>query len=233
MTNKGDHGANGDLGSVFGAVYDGRMWGPSPDGDRAYFSGTGSREPDLILPYLYSVRGFLLGFGMVAGRKPEVVDLGCGDFTVGSRLVETCARYVACDVVAPLIEENRRRFSHSNVEFLVLDATRQKLPRADVVLIRQVLQHLSNEQISQVLARLPGRFGYAVVTEHLPAEPDFTPNLDMPTGPGTRLVQASGVVPTAPPFSLGVEDTAVLCNPSYHGSKVRTWLYKLRTAGSP
>jgi hypothetical protein len=42
----------------------------------------------------------------LANSKLSAFDLECGDFMVGSQLRELCDRFVACDVVASLIERN-------------------------------------------------------------------------------------------------------------------------------
>jgi hypothetical protein len=80
------------------------------------------------------------------------VDLGCGDFNVGSQLRPYCSEYVACDIVQSLIERNKLKFADRGVEFRALDMASDPLPAGDVVFIRQVLQHMSN---AQILALLP------------------------------------------------------------------------------
>jgi len=44
------------------------------------------------------------------------------------------------------------------------------LPAADLYLVRQVLQHLSNEEIAKVIANL-GNARRVLISEHLPAHP--------------------------------------------------------------
>ena len=74
------------------------------------------------------------------------------------------------------------------------------LPPADLCLIRQVFQHLSNQQIAEVLAKL-GVFSHVIVTEHYPAQlRGCVPNLDKPPGPDTRLLDGSAVFLDQPPF---------------------------------
>lgn len=86
--------------------------------------------------------------------KPDVVDLGCGDFKVGSQLRPWCGRYTACDVVPDLIAFNRTAFTQLDVDFRVLDMVEDPLPAGDVVFVRQVLQHLSNAAISKAIAKI-------------------------------------------------------------------------------
>jgi SAM-dependent methyltransferase len=217
-----------NLSDLFGQIYRDSLWGTSPDTGETFYSGHGSHDPMLVMPYLYSVRGFLHGFHLHNGRRPDVLDIGCGDFTIGARLADLANWYLACDVVAQLIDRNRKRFRRDGLEFLVLDATRSAPPDADITVIRQVLQHLSNEQIAAILERLPEHCSYLVVTEEVPGKKDFVPNLDMLPGPGVRAEHGSGVVLTAKPFSLAVVEEVVLCDVPFGESRIRTSLYKLR-----
>jgi hypothetical protein len=63
--------------------------------------------------------------------------------------------FTGIDVVPELIEYNQQRFGARNVRFLCIDAaTANALPVADLITIRQVLQHLSNQQITHILSLL-------------------------------------------------------------------------------
>jgi len=193
---------------IFTQIYNEGAWGSPSDQERRFSSGSGSRDEAVVTAYVEAVRPILASFD----RKPDVVDLGCGDFSVGSKLRSLCNRYIACDIVAPLIEENRARFAESDVEFRVLDASVDELPPGDVVFIRQVLQHLSNRQIKDCLANISGRYRFLILTDHLPISDAFRPNLDKPTGPGTRLSLNSGVEITRPPFNFEVRSQKRLCD---------------------
>ena len=213
---------------VFSQIYESGSWGGSGD---EYFSGPGSRDPRIVSPYVESVRAFADSFE----NKLDAVDLGCGDFSVGARIRSAFAAYRAYDVVAAVIEQNKREYQDLDTEFGCIDIVTQPLPHGDVLMLRQVLQHLSNAQIAKVVPKLT-HYRFLIVTEHLPGRRDFPPNLDMPMGAGVRLDgekqgsgQASGVVLTAPPFSLPVTSERVLCeieDPYNPGTVIRTTLYE-------
>lgn len=188
-----------------------------------YCSGIGSREPGIVGPYVEEVRSWL---GRLP-KRPTVVDLGCGDFHVGAQIRSACGRYVACDCVPALIDHNRCRWTDLDVEFRVHDATSAPCPEADVVFIRQVIQHLSNDLIHKVLQGIVGRCQWVVVTEHVPAGA-FPPNIDKPLGPDVRLSVGSGVVVTEPPFSLRSLDAEIICDIDFEGSRITTVAYRLR-----
>lgn len=200
--------------SVYRDNHWGRRWG------KKFCSGQGSYEEPIVGPYVQSVRGFLSEFS----QPPRIVDLGCGDFHVGSRIREACAHYVACDVVPELIEHNRKAFARLQVEFACLNIVDDPLPRGEVVFIRQVLQHLANAQIACVLPKL-AQYRFVVITEHLPGDPAFSPNRDHQFGSGTRVTRNSGVVLTAPPFNFKATSERLLCSVQYGKDVIKTIAY--------
>ena len=155
--------------------------------------------------------------------------MGCGDFVVGSKIRPLCGLYIACDIVAPLIEYNKNKYQKLNVDFRTLNLNSDNLPSADVVFIRQVLQHLSNSDIKNIIPKLAQNYKYLVLTEHLPITENFIHNLDMDTGPNLRLELDSGVVLTSPPFNLEVEDKKIMFEVPLRGGVVTTTIYKLKT----
>ena len=205
--------------AVFESIYRDGSWGGRAEGED-FYSGSGSRQPAIVEPYVAAVSRFLDGLG----KRPVVVEIGCGDFHVGSRLVDSCDQYVACDIVGSLIERNRQRYRRSRLRFEVIDAVKDPLPQGDVLIIRQVLQHLSNADIAQIVRKFAG-FRHLIVTEHLPSIELFTPNLDKPTGFDTRLKTSSGVVLTAEPFNLQHQSSFMLCEVPEHVGIVRTIVY--------
>jgi hypothetical protein len=192
---------------IFTKIYESGAWGKSEDPARPFYSGSGSDRDDEIAAYFQSVGEFLSSLHV----KPCVVDLGCGDFNIGSQLRQFADRYVACDVVPNLIAFNKTKFKDLDVDFKVLDLVEDELPPGDVALVRQVLQHLSNHQISRFVARASSIYNFLVVTEHLPSRSNFKHNVDKLTGAGTRMGHESGIVLTSAPFNLRPKMEKELC----------------------
>lgn len=205
----------------FAAIYARGAWGGGSD----LYSGLGSHDETVVGPYVDAVRTFLADFA----TPPDVVDLGCGDFAVGSRLRDACGSYVGCDVAGNVIERNRVRFAALDVDFRTLDMVEEPLPEGEVVFVRQVLQHLGNGQIISVLPKLRA-YRWAVVTEHLPTVDDFVANLDIAPGPGIRAAIASGVVLDEPPFSFEALRSQVLCRVRHPEGTIVTIAYQLAGA---
>ena len=63
-------------------------------------------------------------------------------------------RYIGADIVADLIVENQRKYGDYNHEFRCLDVAKDELPRADVVLCRDCLAHLSYEDIVSAIRNI-------------------------------------------------------------------------------
>ena len=96
------------------------------------------------------------------------------------------------------------KFKNENLEFHCLDISVDDLPFGDCAIIRQVLQHLSNEEVQNIANKLKV-FKYIIVTEHIP-DKKFTPNKEIISGQGTRLKKQSGIDLLAPPFNFKVEE---------------------------
>jgi hypothetical protein len=208
------------LQETFSNIYSSGLWGTSEAG---YYSGFGSHDEAVVGPYVAAVRSFVSQIP----RRLDAVDLGCGDFNVGRQLRNAFGGYTGCDVVPGLIADNRRRYADLDVRFEVVNIASDPLPPGDVVLVRQVLQHLSNADIGAALAKL-GAYQYAIVTEHLPARQGFKANVDKPSGAQIRIYFDSGIVLTEPPFSLKPLSETVLCELPQLNGMIRTIAYKLR-----
>lgn len=207
--------------AVFSKIYAGSgYWGNS--GDVPLTSGEGTSSAEVTGPYLAAVRELLEAFD----HPPDVVDLGCGDFTVGSRVRPLCGRYIACDVVPDVLESNRSRYADLDVEFMAVDIAEDDLPEGGVVFLRQVLQHLSNSDVAAVVPKLSA-YPHVVVTEHIPIR-RHRPNIDMPTGPWTRLSVISGVDIAEEPFNFRYTSKKVIAEVAQDHAVIRTTHYTTR-----
>ncbi len=205
---------------VMEQIYEAKLWG---DSGADFYSGDGSHHPEKVIPYVTALQSFLKSF-----KNPlTVCDLGCGDFNVGKELVGYAEKYIAVDIVEDLISFNKKKFRSTNLEFLCLDIVKDDLPSADCVILRQVLQHLSNSDIKRIADKLFD-FKYVVLTEHLP-QGSFFPNKDIISGQGIRLKKQSGVNLEEVPFHLKTKETKQLLSldSSNYGGRLVTTLFKM------
>ena len=193
---------------IFREIYLKKLWSPETvKFKHKFYSGIGSYLPELVDNYILEIKTFLLSLP----KKPDVVDLGCGDFVIGSKLRKFCNKYIAVDIFDELINYNKKKYQDLNVDFRILDITSEELPAGDVCFVRQVLQHLSNESIVNFVKAIKNKYKYLIITEHFPSSKNFVANLDKPTGPDVRLYDKSAVILTKPPFNLRVIKDADIC----------------------
>jgi SAM-dependent methyltransferase len=185
---------------AMGQVYEMKLWG----GEADFYSGEGSHLPEIVDPYIDAVTAFLTSFK----TQLSVCDLGCGDFNIGSRLINSAKKYAAVDIVNDLVERNKQSFQAERLEFQCLDIAADDLPPADCAIVKQVLQHLSNAEVKRIIKKL-ANYKYVILTEHIPIG-YFTPNKDIISGQGTRLKKQSGLDLLVPPFNFKVKETQQL-----------------------
>lgn len=205
------------LSEAFNSIYQEGKWG-SP-----LCSGPGSWHPPLVEAYIDCVKSFLKDQNLL--KVAHAIDLGCGDFNIGSKLLSSLFRLKAIDIAPDIIRYCKTKFQGLPVEFTCGDARSIDLEDIDIVFIRQVLQHLSNSDIQQVLSNTGKSCRYLVVTEHIPAG-NFIPNADIRSGnPSTRLARLSGVDIMQKPFRHTFKPIAELL--SYYGfsGNIKTTAY--------
>lgn len=201
-------------------IYEKHLWGGS---EFDFYSGEGSHDPQIVKPYIEAI----LSFFNFHNNNLIVCDLGCGDFNVGNQLFQNTKRYIAIDIVESLINRNKNLYKAENLEFHCLDIAKDNLPKADCIILRQVLQHLSNNEIKQIVRKL-SNYKYLILTEHIPTG-DFDSNKDIISGQGIRLKHNSGVDLFKAPFNLSVQKASVLNEFSLteKKGKIVTYLYEL------
>jgi SAM-dependent methyltransferase len=188
------------LEQTFTEIYESGVW--ARENGVRYHSGPGSL-PDVTRAYEDFVAGYL-------EREPAIatlVDIGCGDFQVSNRILQRLSRpirYHGCDIAANVVAYNQRQFGQAGkISFHHANVATDPLPEGDIVTIREVFQHLSNDTILAALANLRLSFTRAIVTESITARP-AAPNLDIVSGYRTRDGFKSGVYLHLAPFSLRV-----------------------------
>jgi len=182
------------IAETFQQIYRTNAWGRSAE---PFCSGSGSYG-EASEQYCEFVTKFVR-----AHQVQSIVDLGCGDFVVGKRIVEgSSIRYTGIDVVPELINHHKGSIRDPRVSFQCANNATDRLPSADLYLVRQVLQHLSNKEIVKVLDNLKG-LPRILISEDVPVHPKSF-NRDKPHGPDVRSYWGSGVYVDKIPFSADV-----------------------------
>jgi hypothetical protein len=96
----------------------------------------------------------------------SMVDAPCGDFNWMSQVDLAGVRYLGVDIVSDLIESNRKRHGRDGVEFRILDIVAEQIPRADLVLCRHCLIHLSNRDVRKAISNFRRSGSTWLLTTH-------------------------------------------------------------------
>jgi len=127
---------------VFSYIYDTKHWwdGESFSGPGSSLSSTSTIR--LLLPVILKAIG-----------ARTLLDAGCGDFHWMEQLINEfdLDLYLGVDIVQEIIEENQKKYGNEHVIFMNLDIAEDPLFGADVIMCRDVLAHLSYEDINKVL----------------------------------------------------------------------------------
>jgi hypothetical protein len=138
-----DNFAGLDLAARFERIEQTNLWGAASS-----VSGLGSEDTATA-----AIREALPSLLQRLGAR-SLLDAPCGDAGWIGR-VKLELDYIGIDIVPSLIEANNRRVADGELagRFLVADITRDALPRADLILCRDCLVHLSFQNIARVTAR--------------------------------------------------------------------------------
>jgi 2-polyprenyl-3-methyl-5-hydroxy-6-metoxy-1,4-benzoquinol methylase len=115
--------------------------------------------------------------------KPEVktvLDLGCGDWQFSKFLDLSSVSYLGVDVVESVIESNSTSYSASNIKFISRDITTYEVPKADLIICKDVLQHLCNKDVVNILVKIITSSKFFLITNDF--NPDNTENKDIDNG---------------------------------------------------
>ncbi len=167
---------------VFTNIYQKGLWGGP------YFSGGGSTLKN-AQPYIVFLQNFIDKHAITS-----VVDLGCGDWQFSQYINWNNSIYYGYDVVSEIIERNIRRFAKNNIHFIVSDGITDDLPCADLLICKDVLQHLTNSDIMNIIKQFP-KYRYCLIINDM-LEPHQLHNKDIARGSCRRLDLSK------PPFSL-------------------------------
>jgi hypothetical protein len=108
-----------------------------------------------------------------------ILDIPCGDHMWMSQVNLGSCSYVGGDIVDELLEKTSQRYRGSGKQFVALDITKGRLPKADLVLNRDCLVHFSFRAIGRALRNIKSSGSkYLLTTTY----PNLVTNEDIRTG---------------------------------------------------
>jgi SAM-dependent methyltransferase len=133
----------------FDAIYATNEW--------KHGSGEGS-----LPPHNASYMSFLQRF-LAERQIKSVVDMGCGDWQFSKDIDWSSIAYRGYDVAEAVIARNVQLYSRGGVTFHHYSGAPAELPSADLLIVKDVLQHLPDAAITSFLKHVP-RYKYVLVT---------------------------------------------------------------------
>ena len=155
-----------DHAKIFDHIYEHNIWKTG--------SGPGSAE-DRTRDYRSYLQNFLR-----SNRVKSVLDLGCGDWQFSRHIDWSGIDYVGADV-SNVVLTTTQTFARPGIGFRQLDATKDPLPEADLLIAKDVLQHWSNGEILAFLPKLKA-YRRALITNGFRPATTKSLNQDIPTG---------------------------------------------------
>ena len=145
------------LTDTFNSIYAEGTWGKDVAGKGT--SGTGSTL-EITREYRVYVEDF-----MKKHSVKSVVDAGCGDWSFSSAMDWGDASYLGVDIASDVIAAVRNKHEKGKIRFQVGDIT-ESLPAADLLISKDVLQHLSNRLIHRFIGNnlKKGKYKWVILT---------------------------------------------------------------------
>jgi len=147
--------------TLFENIYKNKIWN---NGDNNIpLSGPGSSIKNAIKCSV------LLDDFIISNECKNILDLGCGDLTWISKTSffnNNNINYTGVDIVENLINTHIK--SYPKKHFIITDIINYKnLEHFDIIIIRDVIFHLKNEEILKILCNIKYKFKYLLITSCL------------------------------------------------------------------
>lgn len=155
--------------AIFTQIYSMGSW------DESGFSLSGS-QVEITQEYMEYLQNFLK-----ENKISSVVDLGCGDWAFSRYIDWEGIDYLGIDIVQSVIDRNQQLFSKQNVRFIHTDALNIDLPEADLLLCKDLFQHLPNYAILQILEQT-GKYKHCLITNYVDQRTLSSHNRDIAVG---------------------------------------------------
>lgn len=163
-----------NLEGTFTDIYVNATWGTNEAG--VGHSGLGSTLKN-TKAYINFLQDFIKN-----NNIKSVVDFGCGDWEFSQHIDWSGTFYTGYDIVKSVIDNNIKKYSSASRKFIHANGLDKELVKADLLICKDVLQHLSNENIFKFLKQTH-KFKYCLITNDLSYDkPSSNINKDIENG---------------------------------------------------
>lgn len=84
-------------------------------------------------------------------KAHSLIDAPCGDLFWIKEIELPVEKYLGIDIVEELIDQNKKKYANQQRSFMALDIIEDEIPKADIILCRDCLVHLSFKQCIKVI----------------------------------------------------------------------------------
>ena len=124
-----------------------------------------------------------------------VTDIGCGDWQFSRFINFTNTHYLGLDVVDSVIQRNKALHGTDVVQFRLMPKDLTAIMPTDLLLMKDVLQHLPDAEIVRICRNVVPNFKFSLITNSF-QKLDTSSNIDVEAGSFRCLDLA------APPYSM-------------------------------
>jgi len=153
----------------FSKIYAGGGWGPIQSG--------GGSSPENTVEY----REFLSNF-IKENKIKTVYDFGCGDWSFSKLIDWSNVKYTGIEIVESVVN-NLKQYENANIRFVFLDDVERFYKcKGDLLIIKDVLQHWTNKEITTFLNNVKDQFKFILILNSSPQGEDWqeTPERNRP-----------------------------------------------------
>lgn len=212
---------------IFTQIYENNIWGGSKG---EFYSGSGSYSK-----YIDEYAGIISHF-IIQNNLNKIVEIGCGDFNVTKNITDYLDKkqfdyyYTGYDIVKDLIKRNKNIYNTQRINFILKNGIDSEIITGDILIIRQVLQHLDNKSIKKIITQFK-KFNYVIISEHQLSKKYnnlIKPNIDKIVDGDIRIKEVSGVYLEKEPFNCNIISQIHVIPEAYKGIEcyINTFLIK-------
>ena len=158
-----------DHNEYFSNIYAGGGWGPIQSG--------GGSSPENTVEY----REFLSNF-IAENKIKTVYDFGCGDWSFSKLIDWSNVKYTGIEIVESVVS-SLKKYENENIRFVFLtDVERFYKCKGDLLIVKDVLQHWTNKEITTFLNNVKDQFKFILISNSSPQGEDWqeTPERNRP-----------------------------------------------------
>jgi SAM-dependent methyltransferase len=140
---------------------------------RGGWDGSGGSGGGSLPENTVEYREFLVKF-IKENNIQRVYDFGCGDWCFNELIEWSDIKYTGVEVVKSLVDANSKKYKTDNIKFIYIkDAEKFYRNKGDLLILKDVLQHWNNDEITDFLDGVLNNFKYILITNSCMQQKDW------------------------------------------------------------